>query len=80
MEAKDGSFCFDLWGFYDLVDNNSEIRYTMGDGRKAKITFTSVGNTIEITESFEAESTNSLDLQCDGWQMILNNFKGYCEK
>jgi uncharacterized protein YndB with AHSA1/START domain len=80
MEAKDGSFGFDFWGIYDQVDINREIRYTMGDGRKAKITFTSLENKTEITESFEAESTNSPELQRNGWQAILNNFRNYCEK
>jgi uncharacterized protein YndB with AHSA1/START domain len=78
MEAKDGSFGFDFWGIYDKLDINSEIRYTLGDGRKVKITFDSIENETEITESFEAESTNSLELQRNGWQSILNNFKKYC--
>ena len=80
MEAKDASFGFDFWGIYDQVDINSEIRYTMGDGRKAKIKFASLENKTEITESFEAEGTNSLELQRNGWQMILNNFKKYSEE
>jgi uncharacterized protein YndB with AHSA1/START domain len=79
MEAKDGSFGFDFWGLYDLVEVHRQIKYTMGDGRKATVIFTLSGNKTEITESFEAESENSFDLQRDGWQAILNNFKKYCE-
>jgi hypothetical protein len=30
-------------------------------------------------ETFEAESTNSIDMQRGGWQAILNNFKKYVE-
>src|SRR6266850_8555487 len=39
MEAKDGSFGFDFGGVYDEVKTNERIAYTMGDGRKVKITF-----------------------------------------
>src|SRR5437868_2328756 len=39
MEAKDGSFGFDFAGVYDEVKRNQFIAYTIGDGRKVKITF-----------------------------------------
>ncbi|MES1217059.1 MAG: SRPBCC domain-containing protein, partial [Bacteroidota bacterium] len=38
MEAKDGSMGFDFGGVYDEVKNSEYIGYTMGDGRKVKIT------------------------------------------
>jgi hypothetical protein len=31
-------------------------------------------------ETFEAETENPLELQREGWQTILNNFKAYVEK
>jgi uncharacterized protein YndB with AHSA1/START domain len=79
MEAKDGSSGFDFWGVYDSVKTNEYLEYTMGDGRKAKITFTAQGNKTKVTESFEAENENSIDLQRGGWQAILDNFKKYTE-
>jgi len=79
MEAKDGSFGFDFGGVYDAVRTNEYIEYTLGDGRKVKITFTSEGNTTKISESFEAENTNSVEMQQGGWQAILDNFKKYTE-
>jgi len=79
MEAKDGSFGFDFWGIYDDVKMNQYIEYTMGDSRKAWITFTACGDETKITETFEAETENSLELQKMGWQAILNNFKIYTE-
>lgn len=79
MEAKDGSFGFDFWGVYDEIKENELIAYTMGDGRKAKITFINDGNTTKVIETFEAESENSIELQQGGWQAILNNFKKYSE-
>ncbi len=79
MEARDGSMGFDFWGVYDEIKTNELIAYTMGDGRKAKIDFTSQGNSTRIVETFEAESENSIELQRGGWQAILDNFKKYSE-
>ena len=55
MEAKDGSFGFDFGGVYDAITTNKYIEYTMGDGRKVKITITDDGNKTKLTEIFEAE-------------------------
>lgn len=79
MEAKDGSFGFDFGGVYDDVVIHKRIAYTMGDGRKVEIDFTSDGNETNVAESFEAESTHSLEMQQSGWQAILDNFKKYVE-
>ncbi|MBL7747873.1 MAG: SRPBCC domain-containing protein, partial [Chitinophagaceae bacterium] len=79
MEAKDGSFGFDFAGVYDAVEKHKFISYTMGDGRRAEITFTDNGDSSSIVESFEAESENPLELQQSGWQAILDNFKRYAE-
>jgi uncharacterized protein YndB with AHSA1/START domain len=79
MEAKDGSFGFDFGGIYDEVKTHELISYTLGDGRKVKVTFLSEGNVTKIVESFEAESANSVEVQRMGWQSILNNFKKYTE-
>ena len=79
MEAKDGSFGFDFGGVYDAVRKNEYIEYTMGDGRKVKITFSSQGTKTKVVEAFDAESENSIDMQRNGWQAILDNFKKYTE-
>ena len=79
LEAKDGSFGFDFGGVYDAVRNNEYIEYTMGDGRKVKITFIPGGNTTRVVESFDAESENSIEMQRGGWQAFLDNFKKYTE-
>jgi uncharacterized protein YndB with AHSA1/START domain len=79
MEAKDGSMGFDFWGIYDEVKEQQLIAYTMGDGRKATVTFSTAGDVTKIVESFEAENMNSIDLQRLGWQSILDNFKKYTE-
>lgn len=80
MEAKDGSAGFDFWGTYDRIKTNELIVYTMGDGRKAIVTFTSIKNGTDIVVIFEPEKMNSIELQRNGWLAILNNFKKYVEK
>lgn len=79
MEAKDGSFGFDFAGVYDEVKINELIAYTIGDGRKVKVTFKKNGNETKVIETFEPESENSIDMQRGGWQAILDNFKKYAE-
>lgn len=79
MEAKDGSMGFEFGGVYDVLRNNEYIEYTLGDGRKVKVNFTPGGNTTKVVESFEAESSNPVEMQKGGWQAILDNFKKYTE-
>ncbi|MGV3697174.1 SRPBCC family protein [Flavobacterium sp.] len=80
MEARDGSFGFDFEGIYDVVDLYKEITYTMGDGRVATTIFTEeIGNT-KVATTFDAEGMNPIEMQRDGWQAILNNFKKYVEQ
>jgi hypothetical protein len=64
---------------YDDVKINKEISYTIGDGRKVKVSFAPEGNATKVTETFEAESQNSIEMQRGGWQAILDNFKKYVE-
>lgn len=80
MAAKDGSFSFDFGGVYTKVEPNRSIQYTMDDGRKVSVAFTAQGNATKVTETFEAEDTNPVEMQRGGWQAILNNFKSYTEK
>lgn len=80
MEAKDGSFGFDFEAIYDEVAENKKLVYTMGDGRKAATTFETVGNSTKVTTVFDAEDQNPLEMQRNGWQAILDNFKKYAEQ
>jgi uncharacterized protein YndB with AHSA1/START domain len=79
MEARDGSFGFDFNGTYTLVEPQKTIEYEMEDGRVVSISFETVGNETLVTEVFEAESTNSIEMQQFGWQAIVDNFKKYVE-
>jgi uncharacterized protein YndB with AHSA1/START domain len=68
MEAKDGSFGFDFGGIYDEVREHELITYTLGDERKVEIHFQDLGGKTLVTESFEAEGTNPVEMQRGGWQ------------
>ena len=80
MEAKDGSFGFDFGGVFTRIETNKQIDYLLGDDRTVQTTFVAEGNKTIVTEVFETEDENSVELQQTGWQAILNNFKKYTEK
>jgi uncharacterized protein YndB with AHSA1/START domain len=79
MAAKDGSFSFDFGGVYTKVEPNKTLEYTIGDGRRVWISFESQGDKTKMTETFEAEEMNSIEMQKDGWQAIMENFKKHTE-
>ena len=80
MEAKDGSSGFDFEGTYEQLKTNESIVYSLTDGRKVEVIFTKDMNArTKMATTFEAESTNPVEMQRDGWQAILNNFKKYVE-
>jgi uncharacterized protein YndB with AHSA1/START domain len=79
MEARDGSFGFDFGGTFDMVEENKCLEYTIGDGRKVKVSFTTQNNSTQVIETFDAENVHSTELQKNGWQAILDNFKKYTE-
>jgi uncharacterized protein YndB with AHSA1/START domain len=79
MESVDGKMGFDFTGTYQKVEEHQLISYLMDDGRKVEIKFEEKGDSTFVTESFDAETQNSLELQQQGWQAILNNFKAYAE-
>jgi uncharacterized protein YndB with AHSA1/START domain len=79
MEAKDGSFGFDFEGIYDAVVTHELISYNLADGRNVKIIFIDKGYQTEVIETFDAENENPVEMQREGWQSILDNFKNYTE-
>ncbi|MBC8033070.1 MAG: SRPBCC family protein [Chitinophagaceae bacterium] len=80
MAAKDGSFSFDFEGVYDEIVPHQLISYTLGDGRRVRVTFAEEDNTTKVVQTFDAEDTNSVEMQEMGWQAILDNFKKYTER
>lgn len=79
MEAKNSSEGFDFNGEYTEIETNKSISYEIEDGRKVKINLTENNGKTQIKITFEAETENSIEMQKQGWQTILNNFKKYVE-
>ncbi|MDX5325945.1 MAG: SRPBCC family protein [Bacteroidota bacterium] len=77
MEARDGSMGFDLSGQYDSVEAPHRLQYHLDDGRKVSLDLFEENGVTLITQIFEPESSNPIELQRDGWQAILNNFSKY---
>jgi len=79
MEAKDGTFGFDFEAVYDEVIEHEKIAFTLLDGRKVETLFEIVDGKTKVTTTFDAEEQNTVEMQRDGWQSILDNFKTYIE-
>lgn len=80
MEAKDGSAGFDFTGTYDEVIPYERIAYIMEDGRRVEVTFVSGKDGVHVIETFDPETENTPEVQREGWQAILENFKKYTER
>lgn len=78
MEAKDGSFGFDFDAVYTEINKGENFTYEFG-GRLAKVDFKETDGQTEVTVTFDPETENSIELQRNGWQAILDNFKKYTE-
>jgi uncharacterized protein YndB with AHSA1/START domain len=78
MEAKDGSFGFDFDATYSEVYQLDSFSYEFG-GRFATVEFMELQGQTEVIVTFDPELENSIDLQRQGWQAILDNFKKYTE-
>lgn len=79
MEAKDGSMGFDFSGAYKEIITLKHISYILDDERKVSVDFETSGTQTKITQIFETETVNPTEMQKNGWQAILNNFKNYTE-
>jgi hypothetical protein len=78
MEARDGSFGFDFDAIYTEINTLESFTYQFGE-RFAKIEFNNMNNQTEVIITFDPETENSIELQKNGWQAILNNFINYIE-
>lgn len=79
MEARDKSMGFDFGGTYTDVVEHAHIAYIMGDQRTVEVTFEEKERGVEVTETFDPETQNSIERQRAGWQSILDNFKRHAE-
>ena len=79
MEAKNKSFGFDFEATYNEIVGGEKFTYTMEDGREVNVSFEDLGDRTNVIITFDAEKENPEEMQRDGWQSILNNFKSYVE-
>jgi uncharacterized protein YndB with AHSA1/START domain len=79
MEAKDGSFGFDFEATYNEIVEGQKFTFTMPDNREVNVIFNRLDDKSEVIVTFDAETENPIEMQRDGWQAILNNFKKYTE-
>lgn len=79
MEEREGAGGFDLEGEFTRVDHMRRIDFVLDDGRKVSVEFRETPEGVHVSETFEAENTFSPELQRDGWQAILDNFRRYAE-
>ena len=79
MASKDGTMSFDFIGTYSVIQDKRTIAYTIEDGREVIVVFEAQEDGVIIRESFDPELENPKELQQQGWQAILDNFKKYVE-
>ncbi|WP_109467571.1 SRPBCC family protein [Albibacillus kandeliae] len=80
MEAKDGGFGFDLGMTHDEVVPGRKLVSRMDDDRMVEVEFIPEGSDTRVRTTFDAESQNPAEMQRQGWQAILDSFKGYVER
>ncbi len=80
MEARDGSFGFDLEAIYQTITPGNAFTHIMTDGRSVSVDMLASESQTEVVVSFEAEDQHPLEIQRAGWQAILDNFKRYTEQ
>jgi uncharacterized protein YndB with AHSA1/START domain len=78
MEAKDGSVGFDFSGTYTNIVAHRLIAYSFGD-RSATVDFDAQPDGVQVTVSFDAESSHGVEQQQAGWQAILDHFARHVE-
>ena len=80
MEAKDGSSGFDFEGTYTRVIPEKSIAFRMADDREVSVEFIQRADGVLVKETFDAETENPPEVQREGWQAILDNFKRHVEQ
>ncbi|MEQ8548014.1 MAG: SRPBCC domain-containing protein [Cyclobacteriaceae bacterium] len=78
MEAKDGSFGFDFEAIYKEINPLESFSYGF-ENRSIQVRFEEMGKKTKVMIEFDPESENPIEMQKNGWQSILNNFKKYVE-
>jgi uncharacterized protein YndB with AHSA1/START domain len=79
-QSPDGENSFTFGGNFTKLVPGERIEYRIGDGRMVDIRFVATGeNETEVVLTLECEDENSVELQKEGWGMILEHFREYVE-
>ncbi|MFN3301186.1 MAG: SRPBCC domain-containing protein, partial [Sediminibacterium sp.] len=79
MEAKDGSWGFDFDAVYREIQYGKYFIYEFG-GRFATMKFKETNEQTEVIVTFDPENEYPKEVQRQGWQATLENFKKYVEE
>lgn len=86
MQEKGTNNGFDFGGVYTNVIEYKTIEYDMSkepneeNSRHVAIEFEETPMGVKVTQSFDPENENPIEMQRQGWQTILDNFKKYTEE
>ncbi len=76
---KHSSKKFPFNGTYTSIIEYQFIEYYTEDGRNVKTYFIEGEEIVLIRQEIEPEMSNPLEVQTQGWEFILSNFKTYSE-
>ncbi len=79
MEAKDGSMGFDFAATFTVVEPPRRLEYKLEDDRMVELLLEPTDGGTHITQVFDAEDENDVEMQRKGWQSILESFARYAE-
>lgn len=80
MAAKDGSSSFDFEATFTEVNPPHGLALRMVNGRVVVVEFLAQGPATQVSVTFDAETENPVEMQQEGWQAILNEYKRYAER
>lgn len=79
MEAKDGSTGFDFEATFTAIDAPRRLEYRLDDDRMVELVLRETANGTHITQTFDAEAEDDVEMQRVGWQRILDSFVRHVE-
>ena len=65
---------------HDEVVPGRKLVSRMDDDRMVEVEFIPEGSDTRVRTTFDAEGQNPAEMQRQGWQAILDSFKGYVER
>lgn len=79
MVSGKGGFDFEYSGTYTEIELNKFIAFTMNDGRRTEVVFSVIEDIVRVEIQFESVNEQDVDVQINGWQTMLTNFKLHVE-